>query len=87
MSFNCPTHAKSFSCQRTSNSATNETDGIAKGASIALDSRYHPSLLLAIPPRHANFVPPFEGGAAVAGDTFRSLVDYPQPLIAFLAGP
>jgi hypothetical protein len=73
--------------QRTSNSATNETDGIAKGASIALDSRYHPSLLLAIPPRHANFVPPFEGGAAVAGDTFRSLVDYPQPLIAFLAGP
>ena len=74
------------SFQRTSNSATNETDGIAKGASIALDSRYHPSLL-AIPPRHANFVPPFEGGAAVAADTFRSLVDYPQPLIAFLAGP
>jgi hypothetical protein len=74
------------SVQRTSNSATNETDGIAKGASIALESRYHPSLL-AIPPRHANFVPSFEGGAAVAGDTFRSLVDYPRPLIAFLAGP
>ncbi len=73
------------SFQSTSNSATNETDGIAKGASIALDSRYHPSLL-AIPPRHANFVPSFEGGAA--GDTFRgSLVDYPRPLIAFLAGP
>jgi hypothetical protein len=72
------------SVQRTSNSATNETDEIAKGASIAFDSRYHPSLL-AIPPRHANSVP-FEGGAAVAG-TFRSLVDYPRPLIAFLAGP
>ena len=75
------------SFQRTSNSATNETDRIAKGASIALDSRYHPSLL-AIPPRHANFVPSFEGGAAVAADTFRgSLVDYPRPLIALLAGP
>ncbi len=65
MSFNVQERMLNHSVQRTSNSATNETaDEIAKGASIAFDSRYHPSLL-AIPPRHANFVP-FEGGAAVA---------------------